>query len=444
MKKLFSRVSQVSSQALKVTFSYLLLIHVLACVWFYSALVADSWEETWLVRSHLEDADVLEKYVASAYFVITTLATVGTGDITAFTVPERICALGLMAFGVAFYSSILSVVSLYLADSPKDKLSTQQTLVDHFAEAVNLPSSLRSKVTQHLTLAYAHSQVNWPNYSQLLSDLPLFLSSELSLYIYHTLVSQIHFLQDKSPALVADLAARLKSLHMNEQQEIYEEGILAEEVFFLMSGRVELKRQEVQFLTYVKGSIFGEIEVLWGWTRRDSAWTKEKAELMVLDKSDFLLILSRYAEFRTEIVEIALMRKSRNDKAFKKARGFTQGLSPLELPTSKKTELRKLLTRENNRTKWQVMRLQGSKHKERELTSQPLVSAQQSFAPAEARASVNVLRRKRRQVETIHLNSGSQTGLSTSSIGSTHPGLQSMEQRLEALERTQQALREDW
>lgn len=421
--------------------SYLLLIHVLACVWFYSAVVTDSWEETWLVRSHLEDADVLKRYVASVYFVIATLATVGTGDITAFTVPERSCALGLMAFGVAFYSSIISVVSFCLVDSPKDNRSKQQTVMDNFARAVKLPSSLLSKVTQHL--AHSNSQVNWPNYSQLLSDLPLFLSSELSLYIYHTLVSQIRFLQDKSPALVADLAARLKSLKMDERQEIYEEGTLAGEVFFLVNGRVELRRQEVQFLTYVKGSFFGEIEVVWGWTRKESAWTKEKAELMVLDKSDFLVILNRYAEFRTEIVEIALMRKSRNDKAFKKARGFTQGLSPLELPTSHKTELRKLLTRENNRTKWQVVRLQGHRERRRELSSHPLVSAQQSFAPSEARARVNVLRRKRRQVQTIRLNSVSQTGLSTSA-GSTIPGLQSMEQRLEALERTQQTLREGW
>ncbi len=160
---------------------------------------------------------------------------------------------------------------------------------------------------------------------------------------------------------------------------------------------------------------------------------------MVLDKSDFLFVLNRYAELRSEILEIALIRKSRNEKAFKKARGFAQGLSPLGVPTSHKTELHRLLTRENNRTKWQAVRLQGGRQGRRQLTSQPLVSAQQSFGAAEARASTSVLRRKRRQIETISMNSKSSQHTNRINLD-----IQDMEQRLEALERTQQALWECW
>lgn len=439
VKRMFSWVNQTYAQALKTLFSNFLLFHVLACIWFYSSKVASSWEDTWIVRGHLGDAHVLEQYIASLYFVVTTLATVGTGDITAVTVPERICALGLMAFGVAFYSNIISFVAFCLADSPKDSISKQLLIVDNFSKAVKLPLALHSKVTKQIAFSHSRSQVNWPKYNQLLADVPLFLSSELSLYIYQTLVSQVRFLQDKSPALVADLAARLKGLNMNEQQEIYEEGSLGGEVFFLINGRVELRRQAVKFLTYVEGSYFGELEVLWGWKRTESAWTKERAELMVLDKSDFLFILNRYAEFRREILEIALMRKSRNEKAFKRARGFSQGLSPLEAPTSHKTELRKLLTRENNRTKWQVIRLQGGRQDRRQLTSQPLVSAQQSFALSEARASVNALKRKRRKIQAIRSSFKSSPFTDRANLD-----IEALEQQLEALERTQRSLREDW
>lgn len=400
--------------------------------------MASSWEDTWVVRGHLEDAHIFEQYITSLYFVVTTLATVGTGDITAYTVPERVCALGLMAFGVAFYSSIISTVAFCLADSP-NTLSKQLLAVDNFTKAVKLPTVLHSKLTQQVTFSHSRSQVHWPKYNQLLSDVPLFLSSELSLYIYQTLVSQVRFLQDKSPALVADLAARLKGLNMNEQQEIYEEGSLGGEVFFLINGRVELTRQQVKFLTYVQGSYFGELEVLWGWKRTDSAWTKERAELMVLDKSDFQFILNRYAEFRSEILEIALMRKSRNEKAFKRARGFSQGLSPLQAPTAHKTQLHKLLTRENNRTKWQAIRLQVGRRDRRQLTSQPLVSAQRSFAVSAAAASVNVLKRKKRKIQTIRSSFKSSQYTDCADID-----LEAMEQQLEALERTQQDLREDW
>lgn len=45
-----------------------------------------------------------ELYITSFYFTITTIVTVGYGDITAVSVPEKITAVFLMITGVIAFS----------------------------------------------------------------------------------------------------------------------------------------------------------------------------------------------------------------------------------------------------------------------------------------------------------------------------------------------------
>ncbi len=54
---------------------------------------------SWLVEKQLQDAPLQEKYVASVYWAIITMATIGYGDISPVTMNERI------------YVSVMTLVS---------------------------------------------------------------------------------------------------------------------------------------------------------------------------------------------------------------------------------------------------------------------------------------------------------------------------------------------
>ena len=443
VQRLCTQCTHANKQVLKVVFSSTLLVHIFACLWFHSTALLHDYSYSWIVRSGLEDKTVLEHYVASIYFVMTSLATVGTGDITAVTMPERLCALGIMAFGVALYSNIISFVSFYLLDVTKNNFEKRLILFDHLSKSAKLPTNLHNRMLEYLNSTYLQVKTRWFDSEELLTDLPFFLRSELSLYIYHTLVSKLKFLQDKSPAVVADLATLFKSLTFTSQRQIYEEGAISEELFFLETGRVELRRQGLRFLTYVSGSYFGEMEVLWGWARQDSAWTKQQTGLLVLKKPDLLLILNRYPEIRTEMVEVALLRKSHNDNAYLQARGLTHDPSLSVVHQRRKSIQRQLIVRENNRSKWSSVRLLETRRSSRQLTTQPLVSMQQSFAPAENITVTSLLRRKRREVQNSSQKPGPISSLQhyTAHLGEC---VQTLSRELKSLERTQVELRKYW
>ena len=56
--------------------------HFFACLWFYASKLADE-STTWVYNKRLTDDSKIRQYLASAYWAVMTLTTVGYGDIAA-------------------------------------------------------------------------------------------------------------------------------------------------------------------------------------------------------------------------------------------------------------------------------------------------------------------------------------------------------------------------
>ena len=83
---------------------------------------------------NLEDYGSADLYITAIYFTVTTIVTVGYGDIAAFSMAERIFCIILMLIGVVAFSyatgSLASMISN--ADSKegmlREKMTTLQEL----------------------------------------------------------------------------------------------------------------------------------------------------------------------------------------------------------------------------------------------------------------------------------------------------------------------------
>jgi len=94
------------------------------------AKLYDDSDQTWIFRYGYQDSTNMEVYIASMYFTLTTITTVGFGDITGFTTPERIMCIILMIIGVFSFSFSISSLSSMLSSMDSrnanlnEKLST--------------------------------------------------------------------------------------------------------------------------------------------------------------------------------------------------------------------------------------------------------------------------------------------------------------------------------
>ncbi len=107
-------------ELLKVLIVVLLLSHWLACIWHLVAVCELQYSnyDTWLERRDLLDAGPSERYINSLYWAVTTMLTVGYGDITPASIPElwtavvaMLLACGVFAFSFNTIGTILNDIS---------------------------------------------------------------------------------------------------------------------------------------------------------------------------------------------------------------------------------------------------------------------------------------------------------------------------------------------
>jgi len=84
-------------------FSFFILIHIVACLWIMTAQFVDNATGTWM------EGDIFlmkqgEKYLTSVYFTVTTITTVGYGDVSISTKMEKIFCIMIMLIGVIAFS----------------------------------------------------------------------------------------------------------------------------------------------------------------------------------------------------------------------------------------------------------------------------------------------------------------------------------------------------
>ena len=87
--------------------AFAVIIHISGCIFIIIANMESNIAVTWPIKCSIVDDDQYKDfslYVCSIYFVLTTTATVGYGDISPSTTYERIYTMGLMIMGVISFS----------------------------------------------------------------------------------------------------------------------------------------------------------------------------------------------------------------------------------------------------------------------------------------------------------------------------------------------------
>jgi hypothetical protein len=94
--------------------SFFILIHIVSCMWILTAQFYEEGKGTWM------EGDIFlmppgEKYLTSIYFTVTTITTVGYGDVSISTKTEKVFCILSMLVGVISFSfasgSLASILS---------------------------------------------------------------------------------------------------------------------------------------------------------------------------------------------------------------------------------------------------------------------------------------------------------------------------------------------
>lgn len=106
---------------IKLTLLLILLIHIFGCGFYFVGYISVSKGHeniNWIIKSNYQEKSLLNRYMASIYFITITMVTIGYGDITPINSIEIIYTLiisfiscGLFGFCLNLIGSILTEIS---------------------------------------------------------------------------------------------------------------------------------------------------------------------------------------------------------------------------------------------------------------------------------------------------------------------------------------------
>lgn len=238
-----------------------LFCHISCCFWYMAADLNED-PKNWVMEFQFTDQSNIDCYIASFYYIVQTVVTVGYGDIHSNGTIERILTCFLMFIGVFFYSFTIGSLSSLLTniDSKSAHLETKLNTLLQLKSQYSLDDNLYVRLKRGVKLGL--SKLSFDKI-EFLDNLPMNLRIELSVIMHRSLVQGIDFFQNKPPRFIAFIGPYLKVIKHGKDEYIFSEGEYADEMYFIKQGNVSLVLKEYENFEYLKiekGYYFGEVD----------------------------------------------------------------------------------------------------------------------------------------------------------------------------------------
>jgi voltage-gated potassium channel len=246
-------------------------------------------------------------YLDALYWCVTTLTTVGYGDVTPATSGQAIYSMIVMILGVGVYGYVIGNVASLLSrmDTAKTHYVATMERLAGFFRYRRVPQHLQRHVFDYYRYLWEH-QLGYDE-STVLNDLPTTLRREMSLVLKRGLVRKVSFLKDASLELVQDLCVEMRAAVYTPGDVIVRAGEFGRHVYFISKGTVEVIDPDgaTVLRRLSDGDFFGELALLHRQRRSATVRALEYCDVYILDREAFDRTLALYPDFAENVRRIS-------------------------------------------------------------------------------------------------------------------------------------------
>jgi voltage-gated potassium channel len=278
-----------------------LIAHWLACGWL-------------ALRGMPTDMDNWSAYLRALYWCITTLTTVGYGDITPTSNAQTVYAMVVMILGVGVYGYVIGNAASLLANLDRARalyLANMERLAT-FLTYRNVPPQLQRRIYEYYNYLW-ENRLGYDE-SAILEELPSTLRTEVSLALNQGFIQKVPFFKGASQELVRDIALELCPVIFTPGDYVFRAGEVGHQMYFIGHGTVEVLSADGRtiYATLTDGDFFGEIALLFSQPRTASVRALDYCDLYALSKDTFERVLAHYPDFARHIQHIAKQRQAQH------------------------------------------------------------------------------------------------------------------------------------
>jgi hypothetical protein len=303
IKKL-SFVNPAFMRLFMLVFWILVAAHVVACGWIF---IGGTGEYT-SSGVYISNGAV---YLEAFYWTVTTLTTIGYGDITPANPLQFIFVIIIMLMGAAIYGFIIGNIANIIAnlDVAKSQFQEKVENVDTFLKYREIPSDLQKRI--HDYYDYLWESRRGYEESKLLRDLPTSLKTQVAFFLNRDIIEKVPLFKNASREFVRDIIMNLKPVIYTPGDSIVTFGEIGYEMYFIGRGEVDVTNEEgtITYATLTAGQFFGEIALLLSTPRTATVKARAYCDFYILDKDTFDNILQRYPRFAKNVEELSDTRR---------------------------------------------------------------------------------------------------------------------------------------
>ncbi|OAY84798.1 Potassium channel KAT3 [Ananas comosus] len=235
------RFSYFWTRFVKLICVTLFALHSAACVYFWLAMHYRIKQKTWIGSQihDFMDRSIWLGYTYAVYWSITTLTTVGYGDLHAENTGEKLFNIFFMLFNIGLTSYIIGNMTNLIVHSATRTFIMRDKVhqVLRFASKNLLPEGLREQMLAHMQLKFKTMELQQ---EEILADLPKAVRSSIAQHLFQRTVKSTYLFKGISPDFIAQLVSEMKAEYFPPKVDIILQNEMPTDCYIIVSGAVDV------------------------------------------------------------------------------------------------------------------------------------------------------------------------------------------------------------
>uniref|UniRef100_A0A0G4HCZ9 Cyclic nucleotide-binding domain-containing protein n=1 Tax=Chromera velia CCMP2878 TaxID=1169474 RepID=A0A0G4HCZ9_9ALVE len=290
-----SRVMTLIISLVKLFFMIFMIAHWSGCLFF---LIGDAQGEgedpdvpvSWVEADGIREASIGVQYVASLYWALTTLTTVGYGDITPVSIDERLYTMVIELLAAALFGMVVSNMASLLAVFNQQQTLKNEQLVEAtaFLKKKGVPRELMLRVRRFLEFVFSNERQTTADGSRFMEHLTESLRDEVHYHLVERTLRGFPLFGDGSHHQLVRLARICTTVMLAPGDVLVQEGGVGDAMYFVVKGTLKRSaRGKDKIPPVTEGQWFGQetlfADWVWPWTVRCMAF----CEIVRIHHEDF-------------------------------------------------------------------------------------------------------------------------------------------------------------
>uniref|UniRef100_A0A674NVA7 Voltage-gated delayed rectifier potassium channel KCNH4 n=1 Tax=Takifugu rubripes TaxID=31033 RepID=A0A674NVA7_TAKRU len=266
------RYSQYSAMVLTLLMSmFALLAHWMACIWYMIGRkeieTNETWEIGWLhelgkrletpyINSTLGGPTVRSSYIAALYFTLSSLTSVGFGNVSANTDAEKIFSICTMLVGALMHALVFGNVTAIIQRmySRRSLYHTRMKDLKDFIRVHRLPQQIKQRMLEYFQTTWSVN--NGIDANELLHDFPDELRADIAMHLNKDIL-QLPVFKGASRGCLRSLSLHIKTSFCVPGEYLIRQGDALHANYFVCSGSLEVLKDSMVLAILGKGDLIG-------------------------------------------------------------------------------------------------------------------------------------------------------------------------------------------